>query len=66
MPATAGWPMAGGDHDHMAMMEEDERRTCWAHFAKIGLGLWLAASPLIYDAVTTETVCRRSGGAPAR
>jgi nucleoside-diphosphate-sugar epimerase/uncharacterized membrane protein len=43
-------------HDHMAMMEEDERRTRWAHFANIGLGLWLAASPLIYDAVTTETV----------
>lgn len=50
-------PVAGvGGHDHMAMMEEDARRTRWAHFANIGLGLWLAASPLIYDAVTSETV----------
>lgn len=46
--------MAG--HDHMAMMEQDARRTRWAHFANIGLGLWLAASPLVYDAVTSETV----------
>lgn len=51
---TAG-PVPGG-HDHMAMMEDDARRTRWAHFANIGLGLWLAGSPLIYDAVTTETV----------
>jgi nucleoside-diphosphate-sugar epimerase len=49
--------MAGmGGHDHMAMMEEDARRTRWTHFANIGLGLWLAASPLVYDAVTSETV----------
>ncbi|MBA3912222.1 MAG: DNA polymerase III subunit epsilon, partial [Rhodobacter sp.] len=39
----------GGGHDHMAMMEADARRVRWAHFANIGLGLWLAASPLIYD-----------------
>jgi len=45
-----------GDHDHMAMMEDDARRTRWAHFANMGLGLWLAASPLVYDAVTSETV----------
>ena len=44
------------DHGQMAMMEADERRTRWAHYANIGLGLWLAASPLIYDSVTTETV----------
>ncbi|WP_201860725.1 NAD-dependent epimerase/dehydratase family protein [Microvirga soli] len=48
--------MAPGGHDHMALMEEDARRTRWAHFANIGLGLWLAASPLVYDAVTSETV----------
>ncbi|WP_216840447.1 NAD-dependent epimerase/dehydratase family protein [Falsiroseomonas tokyonensis] len=49
--------MAGmGGHDHMAAMEADARRTRWAHFANIGLGLWLAASPLVYDAVTTESV----------
>lgn len=50
----AGTP--GGRHDHMAMMERDAQRTRWAHFANIGLGLWLAASPLVYDAVTTESV----------
>lgn len=41
---------------HMAMMERDERRARWAHFANIGLGLWLASSPLIYDAATSGTV----------
>jgi len=39
----------GGGHDHMAIMEADARRVRWAHFANIGLGLWLAASPFIYD-----------------
>jgi hypothetical protein len=40
------------DHaDHMAMMEADARRTRWAHFANVGLGLWLAASPLAIDAL---------------
>ena len=48
-PAVAG-------HDHMTSIEEDARRTRWAHFANIGLGLWLAASPLVYDAVTSEAV----------
>lgn len=47
---------ASGGHGHMAMMEADARRTRWAHFANIGLGLWLAASPLIYDAMTSGTV----------
>ena len=50
-------PQSGaGGHDHMAMMDADARRTRWAHFANIGLGAWLAASPMIYDAVTSETV----------
>lgn len=53
-PESGHGSMAG--HGHMAMMEADERRTRWAHYTNIGLGLWLAASPLIYDAVTTETV----------
>ena len=47
---------ASSGHDHMAMMEEDARKTRWAHFANIGLGLWLAASPLVYDGMTSETV----------
>lgn len=41
---------------HMASMEADRRKTRWAHYANIGLGAWLAASPLIYDAVTSEAV----------
>ncbi|MGS1016099.1 NAD-dependent epimerase/dehydratase family protein [Allosphingosinicella humi] len=48
-PAHAG-------HDHMAMMERDAQRTRWAHFANIGLGLWLAASPFVYDAMTSASV----------
>lgn len=44
-----------GSHDHMAMMEEDVRRTRWAHFANIGLGLWLASSPLALDALSGST-----------
>jgi nucleoside-diphosphate-sugar epimerase/uncharacterized membrane protein len=50
-----------GHGDHMAMMDRDERRARWALYANIGLGLWLASSPLIYDSVTTESV-----GAAAR
>lgn len=38
----------GGD-DHMDMMAQDAARTRWAHFANIGLGLWLAASPFVFD-----------------
>ncbi|MDP3674702.1 MAG: NAD-dependent epimerase/dehydratase family protein [Novosphingobium sp.] len=45
-----------GHGDHMAMMDRDERRARWALYANIGLGLWLASSPLIYDSVTTQSV----------
>lgn len=44
---------AEGHDGHMAMMARDERRTRWAHYAAIGLGAWLAASPLAYDATTS-------------
>jgi nucleoside-diphosphate-sugar epimerase/uncharacterized membrane protein len=47
--------MAMGD-DHMAMMDEDERKKRWVFFANIGLGLWLAASVLVYDSMTTASV----------
>lgn len=43
-------------HDHMAMMEEDERKKRWAHFANIGLGLWLAWSPLVFGIASSATV----------
>ena len=42
--------------DHMAIMDRDERRARWALYANIGLGLWLASSPLIYDSMTTQSV----------
>ena len=46
-----------GHHaDHMQMMEEDARRTRWAHFANVGLGFWLAASPAVYDALANNSV----------
>lgn len=45
--AAAHGGMGMGEQDHMAMMEEDERKKRWAHFAVIGLGLWLVASPMI-------------------
>lgn len=47
----------GAEHDgHMAMMVRDERRARWAHYANIGLGLWLASSPIIYDMATAAGV----------
>ncbi len=57
-PVAANAAMSGhGSHgDHMAMMDRDERRARWALYANIGLGLWLASSPLIYDSVTTQSV----------
>lgn len=45
-----------GGHDHAGMMAEEARSTRWAHFTNIGLGLWLAASPLVYDAMAPHTV----------
>lgn len=47
--------MAGG-HDHMAMMEAQEKQLRWVHYTTIGLGLWLAASVFVYDAMTTANV----------
>ena len=60
-PGAAAKAGHAGHGDHMAMMDRDERRARWALYANIGLGLWLASSPLIYDSVTTESV-----GAAAR
>ncbi|MEO5972565.1 MAG: NAD(P)-dependent oxidoreductase, partial [Sphingomicrobium sp.] len=56
-PLDGKMPDTQADHSgHMATMERDERRARWAHYANIGLGLWLASSPLMYDAVTTQSV----------
>ena len=51
--------MAMDGHAHMVMMEEDERKTRWVHFAAIGLGLWLAASPLILGIAGADDVPQR-------
>jgi len=37
-------------------MDHDAQRTRWAYFATIGLGLWLAASPFTYDALSGAAV----------
>ncbi|OZA71936.1 MAG: DNA polymerase III subunit epsilon, partial [Sphingomonadales bacterium 39-62-4] len=55
-PGVAAKSSHTGHSDHMTMMDRDERRARWALYANIGLGLWLASSPLIYDSVTTESV----------
>lgn len=47
--AMPGMAAAGGG-DRMAAMDAQARSTRWAHFANIGLGLWLAASPWVFDA----------------
>lgn len=53
-PKGGDGAMAG--HDHMAMMEADEKKVRWVHYTNIGLGLWLAASVFTYDAMTTANV----------
>jgi nucleoside-diphosphate-sugar epimerase/uncharacterized membrane protein len=50
---------ASGHHDHMAMMERDAARTRWAHFANMGLGLWLASSPLVFGIADASSVAGR-------
>ena len=55
MTAHQGHAPSSDGHDMMAMMEHDGRRARWAYFATIGLGLWLAASPFTYDAMTSGT-----------
>ncbi|MBX3562674.1 MAG: NAD-dependent epimerase/dehydratase family protein [Sphingomonas sp.] len=48
--------MPDGGHGHEAMMAQDARRTRWAHFANIGLGLWLASSPLVFGLADPASV----------
>lgn len=52
----AGHVAMTGSHDHMAMMEAPEKQLRWVHYTTIGLGLWLAASIFVYDAMTTANV----------
>src|SRR3546814_20424966 len=43
----------------MAMTERDQSRKRWTHFATIGLGLWLASSPLIFGIAAADSVASR-------
>ena len=54
-PRGRGHAIAGS-HDHMAMMEAQEKQVRWVHYTTIGLGLWLASSVFVYDAMTTANV----------
>lgn len=47
------------DHDVMQRMEEDGDSKRWVHFAAIGLGLWLAASPMILGNADADEVPAR-------
>ncbi|MDQ3482809.1 MAG: NAD-dependent epimerase/dehydratase family protein [Pseudomonadota bacterium] len=51
-----GHSAAATGHDHMAMMAADEKKVRWVHYTNIGLGMWLAASVFVYDAMTTANV----------
>ena len=48
--------IAGMAGDPMAMMDEEERKKRWAHFLNIGLGLWLASSPLVFGIADAGSV----------
>src|SRR3546814_9259703 len=52
--------IGGGHRDSMAMTERDQSRKRWTHFATIGLGLWLASSPLIFGIADADSVASRS------
>jgi nucleoside-diphosphate-sugar epimerase len=42
--------------DLMALMDRDEQRASWAHYATIGLGLWLATSPFVLGMADAASV----------
>ena len=44
------------DCDLMALMDRDEQRASWAHYATIGLGLWLATSPFVFGGADAASV----------
>lgn len=47
---------AGSGDGLMALMDRDEQRASWAHYANIGLGLWLATSPFVFGIADTASV----------
>ncbi len=54
-PHSSVMEHAGGDQ-LMALMDRDERRAGWTHYATIGLGLWLATSPFVFGIADASSV----------
>ena len=44
------------DCDLMALMNRDQQRANWTHYATIGLGLWLATSPFVVGVADATSV----------
>ena len=47
---------AGNGDQLMALMDRDEQRAGWTHYATIGLGLWLATSPFVFGIADASAV----------
>jgi nucleoside-diphosphate-sugar epimerase len=45
----AGLPAAAVVADFRALSRAEHQRTLWCHFANVGLGLWLMASPFVFN-----------------
>lgn len=55
-PEGQGHGHGGGGEDLMALMDRDEQRATWTHFAVVGLGLWLATSPFVFGIADSASV----------
>ena len=53
---STGTKHAGGGDQLMALMDRDEQRANWTHYATIGLGLWLATSPFVFGIADASAV----------
>lgn len=53
---STGMKHAGGGDQLMALMDRDEQRANWTHYATIGLGLWLATSPFVFGIADPSAV----------
>lgn len=52
---TCGAAQAGDGQDQAAATDAGGHRARWAHFTNIGLGLWLAATPWVWDATAPQS-----------
>lgn len=53
---SSALPNLGGGQQLMALMDRDEQRASWSHYATIGLGLWLATSPFVFGIADAAAV----------